>query len=455
MTDSIFTAVYPFYGNEHILNCSIVKRCGILIIHVVRSGESVYSIARRYGVSQASIIRDNELSNPDRLVVGQTLVIIEGTRKHLVRPGQSLYLISRDYGVSVDAILSANPGINNPSLIYPGMVLNIPPRTQKLGTIDVNGYTFPTINTETLRKTLPNLTYLSIFSHEVNPNGTLRPINDTPLIQAARSAGVAPLMVITNIKEGGGFSSDLARTILTSNAVQETLLSNVLSNMRSKNYYGLDIDFEYIYPENREDYNNFLKKAVSRLSAAGYTVTTALAPKISATQRGLLYEAHDYPVHGALTNHVILMTYEWGYTFGPPMAVAPINEVRRVLDYAVTAIPRRKILMGIPNYGYDWTLPYVEGSAATTISNVGAVNLAAREGAEIQFDSVSQAPFFNYRDDRGRRHVVWFEDARSIEAKLRTVNQYRLGGVSYWTIGRYFPQNWLVQQSLYDVRKVI
>jgi spore germination protein len=66
-----------------------------------------------------------------------------------------------------------------------------------------------------------------------------------------------------------------------------------------------------------------------------------------------LYQGHDYPVHGALVDHVIIMTYDGGYTFGPPMAVAPLNEVVKVLNYAVTAIPREKIFMGIPNYGYD------------------------------------------------------------------------------------------------------
>ncbi|HQE66999.1 MAG TPA: glycosyl hydrolase family 18 protein, partial [Bacillota bacterium] len=208
-------------------------------------------------------------------------------------------------------------------------------------------------------------------------------------------------------------------------------------------------------PENREDYNNFLRKVSSRLRPLGYSITTALAPKTAADQPGLLYEAHDYPVHGALVDHVILMTYEWGYTFGPPMAVAPITEVRKVINYAISAIPRRKILMGIPNYGYDWALPYVEGSRAATISNVGAVDLARREGAAIQYDQTAQAPFFNYYADDGRQHVVWFDDARSMEARLRLVNQYNLGGVSYWTIGRFFPQNWLVLSSLYDVRKVL
>jgi spore germination protein len=425
-----------------------------LIIHVVKPGESLYSIARFYGATPNRVASENELADPSKLVVGQTLVITEGTSKHKVQPGQSIYVIASQYNVSVRDILAANPSLTNPAQLSVGQIINIPISTEKRGTIEVNGYSFPNINMDVLRKTLPYLTYLSIFSYEVNADGSLKPIIDQPLIDAARAAGVAPLMVITNLSESG-FNSDLARTILTNTTVQDTLINNVIENLRSKGYYGLDIDFEYIYPENREDYNNFLRKVVNRLKPLGYSVTTALAPKTSADQKGLLYEAHDYPVHGALADHVILMTYEWGYTFGPPLAVAPINEIRKVLNYAVTAIPRNKIFMGIPNYGYDWTLPYVQGSRAETLSNTQAVDLALRENAAIQYNEVSQAPYFNYYDDNKKQHVVWFEDARSIEAKLNLADEYDLGGVSYWTIGRYFPQNWLVLNSMYDIAKVL
>jgi len=428
-----------------------MRRVVSLIIHVVRLGDSVYSIARQYRVSPQKIISDNELAYPNRLVVGQTLVILEGTRTHTVVRGESLYTIARQYSVSVNAILAANPQITNPAQILVGQVLTIPQRTINFGTTEVNGYAFPNIDKEVLRKTLPSLTYLSIFSYQVSPDGSLNTISDEPLIKAARAARVAPLMVITN----RDFDSDVAHDILTNETAQNNLVNNVITTLRDKNYYGLDIDFEYIYPYDKESYNNFLRRIVRTLRPLGYTITTALAPKLSATQQGLLYEAHDYPVHGALVDHVILMTYEWGYTYGPPMAVAPINQVRKVLNYAVSAIPRHKIFMGIPNYGYDWTLPYKPRTAARVVSNVGAVDLAAREGAVIQYDLVSQAPFFNYYDDSGRQHIVWFEDARSILAKLFLANEYRVGGVSYWTIGRYFPQNWLVLNSVYDVRKVL
>ncbi|WMJ80756.1 glycosyl hydrolase family 18 protein [Clostridium sp. MB40-C1] len=426
-----------------------------MIIHVVKPGESLYSIGRMYRVSPEKIASDNEILYPNQLVIGQSIVIMEGERRHVVAAGQSIYSIARAYGITTEELLDANPQVTNPRNIYIGQVITIPERTKKYGTIEVNGYAFPNINMDTLRKTLPYLTYLSIFSYEVLPNGSLRTINDTPLINAAREFRVAPLMVITNIQEGEGFNSDIAKSVLTNETAQQNLIDNIVRTLREKNYYGLDIDFEYIYPEDRENYNNFLRRVVNTLKPLGYIVTTALAPKTSGEQKGLLYEAHDYPAHGLIVDHVILMTYEWGYTYSEPQPVAPVDQVERVIQYATTVIPRQKILMSIPNYGYDWTLPYVKGTAADSVSNTEAVDLARREGAIIQYDWKAQSPFFRYYDDRGKEHIVWFEDARSVKAKLELINKYKLGGVSYWTIMRYFPQAWLVQKSLYDTKKVI
>ncbi len=176
----------------------------------------------------------------------------------------------------------------------------------------------------------------------------------------------------------------------------------------------------------------------------GYPVSVALAPKVSDTQSGLLYEGKDYALLGEAADYVLLMTYEWGYTYGPAMAVAPINKVRQVVEYALTKIPPEKIHLGIPNYGYDWTLPYVKDSSkATTIGNVEAVQIAIANGASIQFDEISQAPYFNYMQN-GLTHEVWFEDVRSLTAKFSLVKEYRLRGMSYWQIMQLFRANWLL-----------
>ena len=426
-----------------------------MIIYTVRPGDSIYQIARRYNVTPEDIAETNGIDLGDSLVVGQSLIVPTDTSTHIVNLGESLYLIARQYNVSLDQLLAANPQISSPYIIQPGQSINIPAQAENLGNIDVNGYAYPNISMSVLEATLPHLTYLSIFSYHVRPDGSLSQINDTPLINAARQQRVAPLMVITNIDDEEGFSSDLARTILRNETVQNNLINNVINTIRNKNYAGVDVDFEYIYPDDRQNYNNFLQKLSDRLRPNGYTLTTAIAPKVRADQPGTLYEAHDYDFHGQIADHVIIMTYEWGFTFGPPLPVAPINEVRRVLDYAVTAIPPEKILMGMPNYGYNWRLPYVPGTAAQTVTNQGAVHLARREGAEIIFNTQSQAPFFEYYDDQAQRHIVWFDDARSIDARLRLVNEFGLGGLSYWTINNYFPAQWVILENLYNVNKVL
>lgn len=427
-----------------------------LVIHVVQAGDTVTGIARQYGVSPETIVSVNQLTSPDRLVVGQSLVVPQGQRIYVVRPGDTLTSIARQYGVGLDSLQGENPDIDAAGRIYPGQVVVIPPPGgQAQREIEVNGYTFPGSNMALVRTAFPSLTYLSIFSYEVRADGSLSTIDDQRWIAAARSSRVAPMMVITNIRPTGGFDSDIAHSVLNDTTAQQNLINNVANTMRAKNYYALNIDFEYVYAYDRQSYNAFLRTITARMHELGYPVMTALAPKLSATQTGLLYEAHDYAVHGEVADRVILMTYEWGYLAGPPQAVAPLNQVRRVLEYALTVIPASKILMGIPNYGYDWTLPYVRGTLATTFSNVEAVDRAARNRAAIRFDPTAQSPYYNYYDAQGRQHIVWFEDARSIQAKLGLVREYNLAGISYWTIERPFPQNLVVLNSEFTVKKVI
>lgn len=424
-----------------------------VIIYTVKAGDSVYRIANQYGITTNDIVYANQLSNPDRLAIGQALVIPVDYFEYTVKRGDSLYSIARRYNLTVSQLLEANLSITNPSMIFIGQSIRVPAGNKVIRSIDVNGYAFPNIRDDALNNALPNLTFLSIFSYQVREDGSVVPINDQGLINTAWNNNVKPFMVITNIGESGGFNSDLASTILYDENIKNTLINNVIQILNEKNYAGLDIDFEYVYPSDREAYNNFLRVVADRIKPLGYILTTAVAPKISANQPGLLYEAHDYPVHGEVADHVIIMTYEWGYTYGPPMAVAPINEVERVLKYAVSVIPSRKILMGMPNYGYDWTLPYRRGSRANAISNLQAVNLAINNGATIQYDEKAQAPFFYYTGENGARHVVWFDDARSLTARLKLVEKYNLGGVSYWTINRLFRTNWYTLRALYDVNR--
>src|SRR5699024_12170030 len=112
------------------------------------------------------------------------------------------------------------------------------------------------------------------------------------------------------------------------------------------------------------------------------------------TQTGLVYCAHDDVVHLDIAHYYFLMTYEWWYSAGPPLPVSPINEVQKVLDYAISVMPSDKILMGQNLYGYDLTLPFVQGeSFDRAISPQHAITIAREHGVEIQFDETAQATY--------------------------------------------------------------
>ena len=144
-------------------------------IYTVKSGDSIYSIAREYGTTPARIIADNELTDPGRLAVGQSLVILEPTNTYTVRGGDTIESIANTFGISLMQLWRNNPILGGKTFIYPGQTLNISFDPPPLGDAAINGYVYPFVDRDTLRKTLPYLTYLSIFSYGIRPDGTLIP----------------------------------------------------------------------------------------------------------------------------------------------------------------------------------------------------------------------------------------------------------------------------------------
>lgn len=424
-----------------------------MVIHIVQPGDTVSGIARQYGVSLPLLAADNGLSAPFRLAVGQALVVQFPAQVHTVREGDTLTGLARRYGTSVRQLYRDNPILGGEPILYPGQTIVLSYRGEKEGVLSVNGYAYPYIDKDLLRATVPYLTYLTPFTYGITPQGGLVDLDDQVLIAMAQDGGAAPLMHLSTLTEDGGFSNDLAHLVLTDPTVQNTLIDNIERQLAQRGYRGLDVDFEFVFPQDALPYAQFIRNLATRLNPLGYPVIAALAPKTSADQPGLLYEGHNYRAIGAAANEVLLMTYEWGYTYGPPMAVAPLPNVRRVVEYALTEIPAEKIWLGVPNYGYDWPLPFVQGQTkATSISSQQAVARAVRYGAVIEYDSYAQSPWFRYTDENGARHEVWFEDARSIQAKLALIPEYSLIGAGYWNLMRDFPQNWRVLNALYNIR---
>lgn len=417
--------------------------------HTVKSGENLWSIAQQYQITVQAILQTNYIPNPSSLSVGTVLFIPPIT--HIVQPGQTLTQIANQYGTTVQDIMRANQ-IQNPNSIFVGMQLVIP---RKKSTIEVNAYTYQPDEEAvgSINAIGHLLTYLSPFAYMIKEDATLQPFDDDLMLKAAVSRNAVPMLSITNFTatEAG---SNLAHTILSNPSLRETLINNIIQVMDNKGYKALNIYFENVLPADRENYNQFLQLAVDRLHPKGYLVSTALAPKESATQRGTLYEAHDYEAHGRIADFVVLMTYEWGYRFGPPQAISPINRMRNVVEYALSVMPADKIYLGFQIYARDWRIPHIQGQEAETISPQEAIRRAAQHKVAIQYNTTAQSPFFRYVNAQGQRHEVWFEDARSAQAKFELAKQYKLRGISYWALGYPYPQNWALLEDNFNIRKI-
>ena len=365
--------------------------------------------------------------------------------------------IAQSTGISVELLLWANQ-IEYPYRLAVGQSLYIPEEREAGADratrgLYVFGYAYPFINSRVLDETLPYLTDLYVFSYGFTAEGNLvHPISDDRwMIQAARDAGVGPVMTLTPIDSSGTFNNNLITVLVQNLSVQQRLIWELGRTMQEKGFAGLDIDFEYVRAPDAAAYVEFVSRTRQILNLFGYWVRVALAPKTSADQKGLLYEGIDYGMLGQAADRVMLMTYEWGYSQGPPMAVAPIHKVRRVVEYAVSEIPPEKISLGIPNYGYDWPLPYERGvTRANTIHTLEAIRLAIDRGSEIFFDQTAKSPYFYYWQ-YGIRHEVWFEDPRSLLAKFQLIQEFGLTGAGYWQLMNFFRANWLMLEELFSV----
>lgn len=420
-----------------------------MIIHVVNDGDVLWRIADYYEVNINDIIKLNEITDPNVLLEGESLLIPMPGIIYNVRYGDNLWEVADRFGVSLAELLSINR-IINPNLVYPGVALTIPQELKPPIEVNAFTYVFGLSDIETLRSTMEYLTYLTPFAYIVDEEGRLFSINDEQAIQLAISNNVLPIMSIANYSFND-IGTDKIHAILNNLDIINNLIENIIFNMKEKRYRGLKVDFENILSEDREAYNNFLQLVKSRLSAEGFFVSTTLEPKMGDFQEGR--EAQDYEAHGRIVDYVVLMTYKWGLLEGPPRAITNFNDIRRVLDYALTAIPKDKIFIGLQLYAKDWIIPYVDGNLAEIISIQEAMNRARKNEAQIQYDEISQSPFYFYRDLQGRMHEVWFEDARSTKAKFNLIKEYGLRGISYWTLGYPFLQNWYLLEDNFVIIK--
>jgi spore germination protein len=428
-----------------------------MIIHIVQLGETISSIADIYNVAVTRLIEDNGLLNPNNLVIGQAIVIVYPEQIYTVQEGDSLVSIAEAHNVTVMQLLRNNSFLSDREFIYPGETIVISYNNGEK--ISLNAYAYPFISRQILRKTLPFLTYLTIFNYRSIEVGNIVGDDDTEIIKVAREYGVAPIMSLSTLTYQGKGNIEVVNSILYNEENQNKHIDSILNILSTKDYYGLNISIAHLNQDNRLAYEAYISRLSKRLTEKGYIVFVTITPRVIISFNEITFEKVDYSELGTTATALLLLSYGWGYSVGPPSATTPAYVVREILNYSVSLIPPEKIYIGLSTIGYDWQLPYIIGiTKANSLNTDAAIILASNVGATILYDDNSEAPYYEYIDystETPIQHIVWFKDARSIDALVKFVPEYGIQGVSIWNIMSYFSQMWLVINSQYEIVKVL
>jgi spore germination protein len=428
-----------------------------MLIHIVQAGESIETIAQMYSIPMDELIRNNGLTSL-QLAVGQAIVIAYPEQVYTVQEGDTLAGIAESHNTTLIQLLRNNPYLSDRENIYPGETLVISYDNNK-GKLTTNGYANSYINMDTLRSTLPFLTYLSIFGYRINATGEITDINDREIIRTAKSYGVAPIMMVSTLSEQGVGDVDTAYRLLYDKDIQNTMINNTIRILRTKGYYGVNLSYLFLNESTREAYEELTENIVNRLKNEGYTLSITISPLLTIENNKIVYAQLDYTKFGELADNIMVMNYNWGYYYWPPAPIASVSSIREFLDYLTTQIPGDKLSIGIPLLGYLWELPYVIGiSKANSLTIDSAITLAKDIGVVIQFDEVSQTPYYTFTDERSgvpRQYSVWFIDVRSVDAFTKLVPEYGLAGIGLWNIMYFASRIWLVINSQYQIETIL
>ncbi len=216
------------------------------------------------------------------------------------------------------------------------------------------------------------------------------------------------------------------------------LISNLLDEVNRNGYDGVNIDFELMGSADANLFTNFLQELKNSLG--NKTLSVAVFARTSKDRWATPYE---YARIGKIADRVVVMAYDYHYATSSAGAVAPLWWVKDVVSYMCSCIPREKILLGMPTYGYNWP----QGANAATVTAKKLADIMNRYQVTADFDQETMSPHYVYWDENGIKHDIWMENEQSLKAKWEQAAASNLGGVSFWRIGTGFTDLYRVLEQ--------
>lgn len=264
-----------------------------------------------------------------------------------------------------------------------------------------------------------NIDVLAPYWYRIGWGGTIENNTSNPrVVTFAHGKGIRVWPLVGN----NGFE------MLTTSSGRGLATSNLVTLARRGHYDGVVLDWELVPASQRGNFNTFVAQVAAAFHRMKKSVAVAVFPKIGVMPE--VQGVYDYPFLARHADAVAIMTYDHHGSFSPPGPVAPLNWVAANVHYALTTIPREKLMVGVATYGYDWGRRGVD-----TITTSEANTLLRKLGRKPAWAVGTEEPTFMYTDAQGGTHTVWFENGRTFAQKLELVKRLNLAGVAIWRIG--------------------
>ncbi|ADL07025.1 stalk domain-containing protein [Thermosediminibacter oceani] len=264
----------------------------------------------------------------------------------------------------------------------------------------------------------------------------MKPEGYDSVLRTARERGVKVHALV--------FESDRARLqqALATAEKRNALVGQILAEVDKENYDGVNIDFEYLGPEDKENFNAFIKDLYAALKSRNKTLSLSLPAK---TEKQDWWPGYDYGTLGKYSDFVVLMAYDKSPSTPGPQA--GVEWVEEIVNYALARIPAEKIVLGIGYYGYAWSgnekYTVLEARNGMTYSKIWFLDeLAQKYGLKMTIDSTSLMDYGSFTDEKGNIYQIWMESPKSVDAKSKLAIKKGLKGIAVWRLGYTTPSFW-------------
>lgn len=448
--------------------------------YVIKSGDNLFEIARRYNTTVESIVALNNLESTE-LTVGQRIripvysqVIVNVDSANVrQRPGANFSVIAQMdrgarlplLGVQGDwyrvALFNGNPGWISKTVSTLRAYDGSDPIIQILGYYTLSeGPTLPS-SYQSFVTNIENISQNGLFLFRIsqeNPTtidkfGEFTDEEVQELVRIGHRHNVKMLATVHNLlyEEGVELAKQVVHELVSSPQNMNAFALNLVRLVERYGLDGVDIDIEDVLEEDRDRLTQLYREIGRVFDARGYFFSTAVPSKTGPEDPSVFAKPFDYPnLHQPTDQFVIMLYNEHGWPGSGPGPVVSIGRMERVLRYAMTVMPKEKIVAAVSVFGFDFNL---QTGRAAYASFDRAMALARQYNKEIIFDQETQTPMFAYTDAQGVNHEVWFENRASIKAKAELANRLGIRGLALWRLGMEDPGMWEMLENEAVVRK--